>query len=112
MKSAALLVKECQETFGAKFFLIGDRLIVRAPVPLPETLMTDLKELRPSVIAVVRAERQDRLDCWMLEEWRRGSIPSWRRILQEAIDSKDKNREEYARWMLREVLQDEEYKEP
>ena len=48
---------------------------------------------------------------WMLEEWRRISIPDWRRILHESIESKDKQREDYARWMLREVLQDQDYKE-
>jgi hypothetical protein len=42
----------------------------------------------------------------LLEEWQRVSIPEWQRILQESIAGGDKRREEYARWMLKEVLQD------
>jgi hypothetical protein len=48
---------------------------------------------------------------WMLEEWRRISIPDWRRILKESINSGDKKRAEYARWILKEVLDDPEYRE-
>ena len=49
---------------------------------------------------------------FMLREWRRVSIPRWRDILQESIERGDASREEYARWMLREVLLDPEYEEP
>ena len=48
----------------------------------------------------------------LLEEWRRISIPEWRRILVESTDKGDGRRAEYARWMLRDVLQDPEYEEP
>ena len=48
---------------------------------------------------------------WMLWEWRRLSIPEWRRILGESIEDEDRKREEYARWMLREILLDPEYDE-
>jgi hypothetical protein len=48
----------------------------------------------------------------MLWEWRRASIPEWRRILRESIEGGDKRRESYARWMLREVLLDPVYKDP
>ena len=34
-----------------------------------------------------------------------------RRILKESIEVKDTKREEYARWMLREILEDLEYRE-
>jgi acyl-CoA reductase-like NAD-dependent aldehyde dehydrogenase len=47
----------------------------------------------------------------MLWEWRRVSIPEWRRILQESIAVGDQRREAYARWMLREVLLDPDYQE-
>jgi hypothetical protein len=47
----------------------------------------------------------------LLEEWQRVSIPEWQRILQESIAGGDKRREEYARWMLKEVLQDPDDKE-
>ncbi len=46
----------------------------------------------------------------MHEEWRKVSIPEWRRILQESIAQKNKVREGYARWMLKVVLQDKEDK--
>ena len=49
------------------------------------------------------------LEPWMLWEWRRISIPEWRRILQECLSKGDNRREEYARWMLRDILLDPEY---
>jgi hypothetical protein len=45
---------------------------------------------------------------WVLEEWRRFSIPQWRSILSEAEASGDSTRADYAIWMLREVLRVEE----
>ena len=51
------------------------------------------------------------LEPWMLWEWRRVSIPQWRDVLNESIEKPDKKREEYARWMLRDVLLDPEYGE-
>ena len=53
-----------------------------------------------------------RLEPWMLLEWRRVSIPDWRNILEEGIVGGDARREEYARWMLREVLLDPDYEDP
>ena len=47
-----------------------------------------------------------------LEEWFRVSIPDWRRILLESIGNGDNGRAEYARWMLRDILQDPDYEEP
>lgn len=49
---------------------------------------------------------------WMLKEWRRVSRPQWRGILQESLARGDKEREEYARWMLAEVLLDPLYEDP
>lgn len=46
----------------------------------------------------------------LMEEWRRISIPAWRRILKESIQEGNKRREKYARWMLKEVLKDKDYK--
>ena len=57
-------------------------------------------------------EAEKGIEPWMLWEWRRVSIPDWRGILGEAIESEDEKREEYARWMLRDILLDPEYKEP
>ena len=55
---------------------------------------------------------EEGLEPLMLWEWRRVSLPEWRRILQESIGSGNTRREEYARWMLREILLDPEYEEP
>ena len=54
---------------------------------------------------------EEGLEPWMLWEWRRGSIPSWRDILETSIRGNDLRRAEYARWMLREILLDPEYDE-
>jgi len=70
-----------------------------------------LKTLKAQVLAELDRERRDSPDCWLLEEWRRASIPQWRRILGESIEQRDRKREEYARWMLREMLLDPEYEE-
>jgi hypothetical protein len=47
----------------------------------------------------------------LLEKWRRVSIPQWQRILQESVHQGDSRREEYARWMLEEILVDPDYTE-
>ena len=49
---------------------------------------------------------------WMLWEWRRVSIPQWKHILSESISKNDKHREEYARWMLQDILLDPDYEDP
>ena len=61
-------------------------------------------------LAVVEKESRSPVP-WMLEEWRRVSIPRWQRILRQSIEQPNAHREEYARWMLREVLLDPEYDE-
>ena len=52
------------------------------------------------------------LEPWMLWEWRRISIPDWQRILQDSLNQGDSRREQYARWMLRDILLDPYYQEP
>ena len=52
---------------------------------------------------------EESMEPWMLWEWRRISIPEWRRILVEAIECRDRRREDYARWMLRDILLDPDY---
>ena len=49
--------------------------------------------------------------CLPLELWRRLSLPEWRENLRQSTESGDKNQEEYARWMLREILLDPQYRE-
>jgi hypothetical protein len=108
--NAAALLEKCR-SFGATFVPMNDRFKVQAPAPLPDELITELKRAKSEIIAELRHESKIRGDCWLLEEWRRVSLPEWRKILQESIESNNINREQYARWMLREVLQDSEYVE-
>lgn len=96
----------------------ADRLVVRGPrsaAPIVE----QLRYHKPEVLIALRREQEkrdaetdallpDHFVPWVLEEWRRVSIPQWRNILRESITQGDKRRQEYAHWMLREVLQDSE----
>jgi hypothetical protein len=61
-----------------------------------------------TVISEISSDK-DSSSPWLLEEWRRISIPDWRRILKESIETENISRENYARWMLSEVLKDDEY---
>ena len=110
MSDVAALLAQCRG-LGAIFIPMGDRLRVRAPDPLPENLIVALREVKPQVLVELNRQGREDFHCWVLEEWRRCSIPSWRRILRESIAQGDSKREEYALWMLREVLIDPEYKE-
>lgn len=103
------LLDEAQ-ALGARFTLNGERVTISGPAPLPTRLMKRLRQHKADVLTHIRG-RPD-FEPWMLREWRRVSTPGWRWILQESIDSKDSKREDYARWMLREVLLDPEYEEP
>lgn len=47
------------------------------------------------------------LTSFPLNRWAEVSIPAWRRILNESIEAGDQRREQYARWMLKEVLEAE-----
>ncbi|MFC2027128.1 hypothetical protein ACFLU3_00425 [Chloroflexota bacterium] len=110
MNAAVVIIKECRSQ-GATLTVEGDKIKVQAPHPLPDNLVSALIEAKPEIMAELQRQRDDQFIPWMLEEWRRISLPAWRRILSESIESNDVNREEYARWMLHEVLEDEEYTE-
>ena len=101
------LLERCRE-LGATLTTVDDRVKVRAPEPLPDDVIAALKEAKPQLLVELRRQQHQ---CWVLEEWRRTSIPSWREVLVESIEKHDKKREEYARWMLREVLEDPDYRE-
>jgi len=104
------LLEKCR-TLGATFTPMNDRFRVSAPFPLPDELVSELKGAKPQILTELRRELKDQAECWLLEEWYRISLPEWRRILKESIEGKDRKREEYARWMLREILEDPEYVE-
>ena len=71
----------------------------------------ELKESKYEILTELRWEIRSTTECWLLEEWYRISLPEWRRILKESIEGKYKKREEFARWILREILKDPEYEE-
>ena len=54
---------------------------------------------------------EEGIEPWVLWEWRRVSIPLWRNILEESVFKGDIKREDYARWMLLEILLDPAYEE-
>jgi hypothetical protein len=110
MTYARTLIEKC-EALGATFTPLSDRFKIEAPQPLPDELVTQLVHAKSQVLAELRGKQIDKAECWLLEEWRRMSIPDWRQILQDSIDAKDKYREDYARWMLREMLDDPDYRE-
>ena len=93
---AAGLVVECR----------ADKLVIRGPRNA-EPLALLLIEHKSVVLPLVR----EPLVPWMLQEWRRVSIPDWRRILRESVTKGDKGRADYALWMLTQVLFDPEYEE-
>ena len=49
----------------------------------------------------------DGMKEWMLGEWRKVAVPSWRRILAEANEHGPARRAKYAEWMLSDVLEEE-----
>jgi|GEM_PF-3586742 len=110
MRDITTLIKQCR-SLGATFTTVGERLCIQAPEPLPDDIVAALKKLKTQVLTELDREQSDSPDCWVLKEWRRVSIPQWRRILGESIEQRDKKREEYARWMLREMLLDPAYKD-
>jgi len=110
MKDIITLLEQCRAR-GATLTVEGHSIKVQAPYPLPDDLVLALKQAKPEILAELQRQHNDQLVPWMLEEWRRISIPAWRRILLESIESNDVKREEYARWMLRDILEDDEYRE-
>jgi len=104
------LLEKCR-TLGATLIALEGRLKIRAPKPLPEDVLAELREAKAEVLAELGRQAREESRCWVLEEWRRTSIPQWRRALRESVLAGDRRRIEYARWMLREVLEDPEYVE-
>lgn len=69
------------------------------------------KESKYEFLTELRWEIRSTTECWFLEEWRKVSLPEWRRILKESIEARNTKREEYARYMLHEILEDPKYRE-
>lgn len=110
MTDAINLIERCRD-LGATLTLLNDRIRVNAPQPLPLEILDELRQFKPQILEALRYQSKEQATCWFLEEWRRMSIPEWRNILKQSVVSNDRNREKYARWMLKEILDDTEYKE-
>ena len=106
MQDVETLLKLCR-SFGATSTLLGDHL----KIPLPNDLVLELRQAKCQIVTKLRQQSRKTCDCWVLDQWRRVSIPDWHRILEESIKAKDKSRQKYARWILKEVLEDPDYKE-
>ena len=107
MSDVKALIDEAR-AMGASFVVSGERVKVAALAPLPSELMDRLRQHRNEIVEYLKLD----FEPWVLREWRRVSIPEWRRILDESIQAKESRREDYARWMLREILLDPECEEP
>lgn len=110
MKDAEALVRECR-SLGVSVTLVDGQVRLRAKSRPPDDLISALREQKTDVIAFLAREQSGGSACWVLDEWRRLSIPQWRRILKLSTQREDEDRAEYARWMLSEVLQDTDFKE-
>ncbi len=110
MNDTEVLMKKCRD-YGATLVLKNNRIRVEAPQPLPDEFISQLRNSKEQIMYALKNNLRKEAENWLLEEWRRISLPEWRRILKESIETGNMSREEYARWMLKEILQDEEYRE-
>ena len=85
----------------------GDSLVVRGPRSA-EPVALELLAHKKEVIDHLKAQSKNAFVPWVLQEWRRTAIPQWQHVLQEAKAEGDARRMEYARWILDEVLQNED----
>lgn len=110
MSDVTALLERCR-ALGVTLIPLDGRLRMRAPQPLPDDLIAELRSAKGEILIQLQRQLRSESECWFLEEWRRVSIPEWRQVLQKSITARNTSREEYARWMLREVLDDPEYRE-
>lgn len=110
----AVEVLERLHELGVSTEVSENTLLLRPGSRVPPGLVAALREHKAELLHVLKQRQatEAAFHCWVLEEWRRASIPDWRRILSESIACGDREREDYARWMLREALDDPEYQEP
>ena len=104
------IIDLCKKLGAVLIPINSNKLKIEADEPLSSELITALTKEKSKVIIELRRQLREEAECWMLAEWRKISIPDWRRILKESISKGDKKREAYARWMLQDVLKDPDYK--
>lgn len=106
---AEAVLDRARELGVALRLLDGARLECRSSSPIPSDLLEELRLHKAEVLDYLRQKAPvSEFEPWVLAEWRRVSRPQWRNVLRESIAKGDKEREEYARWMLTEVLIDPE----
>ena len=88
MKEVTYLIKQCRD-LQVSLIPVGDKLKMKGPRPLPDELMAALKEVKNDVMAELHRQLRLEAECWVLKEWRRTSLPTWRRILKESIQNND-----------------------
>ncbi len=108
LTDARALIEQCQ-ALGATLVLLDGRVRVRVMQRLPDDIVAAFREAKSEVLAELQPRFRGTSRCWVLEEWRRVSIPDWRCRLRESVENGTRKRVEYALWMLREVLEDDEY---
>ena len=95
---------------GITLRAVDDHIRYRPKASAPPEFVEALRQHKADVLGYLRREAIPKgFEPWVLWEWRRVSIPEWRRILRVSIVLSDGMREQYARWMLSEVLLDPEY---
>jgi hypothetical protein len=87
---------------GVSMIPNGNRLRVRPASKVPIHLWPLIERYKPEILQTLTPPTPI---PWMLEEWRRQSIPQWRRIYRESVAKGGEMRAEYAVWMLTQVLE-------
>ena len=90
----------------------GGDLLLEPGSRVPLKLISALRENKREVIEYISgSESQGNQTCRVLDEWRRQSIPVWRKKMQQATENHETKGKSYALWMLKEILFDPEYRE-
>jgi hypothetical protein len=110
MNDPNVLLERCKE-LGATLFLKEGKVRVEAPEPLPDDFVIQLRESKEQILFTLKHNSRKEAQNSLLEQWRKIAIPEWRRVLKLTLYMRDKPREEYARWMLKDLLHDPEYRE-
>jgi hypothetical protein len=110
MNEITMLLDRCK-AMGAVLTASDGRLIIEAPRPLPDDVLDALRKAKAEILDQLNRNCFNDSECWPLEQWRLTALPEWRKQLRESITSLQMGQARYAYWVLKEVLEDPEYKE-
>jgi len=99
----ATVVLECLSALGVTITpRPNGNLWLEPASKIPPALLELVRQHKVEVIAYLERHdsRDDMAEPWILQEWRRVSIPQWRDILQQSLVRGGKKRESYARWWM------------